>query len=147
MMLSKGEYMDNNKRLETIMKIRESREILDSMDLTNSEKEVLRRSLNFYEQKLDNEIASANNNIVELEEMDIKSNNQKIVVPKEKIDSKYKEYANIQQINITDTINSLLNQLRDTTMLASLKEYALSLQQLNNVRENNQEEFKEYLGK
>ena len=139
--------MDNNKRLETIMKIRESREILDSMDLTNSEKEVLRRSLNFYEQKLDNEIASANNNIVELEEMDIKSNNQKIVVPKEKIDSKYKEYANIYQINITDTINSLLNQLRDTTMLASLKEYALSLQQLNNVRENNQEEFKEYLGK
>lgn len=139
--------MDNNKRLETIMKIRESREILDSMDLTNSEKEVLRRSLNFYEQKLDNEIASANNNIVELEEMDIKSNNQRIVVPKEKIDSKYKEYANIYQINITDTINSLLNQLRDTTMLASLKEYALSLQQLNNVRENNQEEFKEYLGK
>ena len=139
--------MDNNKRLETIIKIRESREALDSMDLTNSEKEVLRRSLNFYEQKLDNEIASANNNIVELEEMDIKSNNQRIVVPKEKIDSKYKEYANIYQINITDTINSLLNQLRDTTMLASLKEYALSLQQLNNIRENNQEEFKEYLGK
>ena len=139
--------MDNNKRLETIMKIRESREALDSMNISNSEKEVLRRSLNFYEQKLDNEIASANNNIVELEEMDIKSNNQRIVVPKEKIDSKYKEYANIYQINITDTINSLLNQLRDTTMLASLKEYALSLQQLNNVRENNQEEFKEYLGK
>lgn len=139
--------MDNNKRLEMIMKIRESREALDIMDLTNSEKEVLRRSLNFYEQKLDNEIASANNNIVELEEMGIKSNNQKIVVPKEKVDSKYKEYANIYQINITETINSLLNQLRDVAMLASLKEYALSLQQLNNVKENNQEEFKEYLGK
>lgn len=139
--------MNNNKRLEMIMKIRESREALDSMDLTNSEKEVLRRSLNFYEQKLDNEIAYANNNIVELDEMGIKSNNQKIVVPKEKIDSKYKEYANIYQINITETINSLLNQLRDVAMLASLKEYALSLQQLNNVRENNQEEFKEYLGK
>ena len=139
--------MDNNKRLEIIMKIRESREALDRMDLTNSEKEVLRRSLNFYEQKLDNEIAHANNNIVELEEMGIKSNNQKIVVPKEKIDSKYKEYANIYQINITETINSLLNQLRDTAMLASLKEYALSLQQLNNVRDNYQEEFKEYLGK
>ena len=139
--------MDNNKRLEMIMKIRESREALDIMDLTNSEKEVLRRSLNFYEQKLDNEIASANNDIIELDDMGIKSNNQRIVVPKEKVDSKYKEYANIYQINITETINSLLNQLRDVAMLASLKEYALSLQQLNNVRENNQEEFKEYLGK
>ena len=139
--------MDNNKRLETIMKIRESREALDSMNISNSEKEVLRRALNFYEQKIDNEIAYANNNIVELEEMGIKSNNQRIVVPKEKVDSKYKEYANIYQINITETINSLLNKLGDTTMLASLKEYALSLQQLNNVRENNQEEFKEYLGK
>ena len=139
--------MDNNKRLETIMKIRESREALDSMNISNSEKEVLRRALNFYEQKIDNEIAYANNNIVELEEMGIKSNNQRIVVPKEKVDSKYKEYANIYQINITETINSLLNQLGDVAMLASLKEYALSLQQLNNVRENNQEEFKEYLGK
>ena len=139
--------MDNNKRLETIMKIRESREALDSMNISNSEKEVLRRALNFYEQKIDNEIAYANNNIVELEEMGIKSNNQRIVVPKEKIDYKYKEYANIYQINITETINSLLNQLGDVAMLASLKEYALSLQQLNNVRENNQEEFKEYLGK
>ena len=139
--------MDNNKRLEMIMKIRESRSILDNMQLSNEEKEVLRRALNYYEQKLDNEIASANNDIIELDDMGIKSNNQRIVVPKEKVDSKYKEYANIYQINITETINSLLNQLRDVAMLASLKEYALSLQQLNNVRENNQEEFKEYLGK
>ncbi len=139
--------MDNNKRLEMIMKIRESRSILDNMQLSNEEKEVLRRALNYYEQKLDNEIASANNDIIELDDMGIKSNNQRIVVPKEKVDSKYKEYANIYQINITETINSLLNQLRDVAMLASLKEYALSLQQLNNVRENNEEEFKEYLGK
>ena len=139
--------MDNNKRLEMIMKIRESRSILDNMQLSNEEKEVLSRALNYYEQKLDNEIASANNDIIELDDMGIKSNNQRIVVPKEKVDSKYKEYANIYQINITETINSLLNQLGDVAMLASLKEYALSLQQLNNVRENNQEEFKEYLGK
>ena len=139
--------MDNNKRLEIILKIREKRNELDILNLTNEEKEVLRRSLNYYEQELDLNIARANNDIIELDDMGIKSDNSKTIVPKDESNLIYKEYANIYKIDINSTINSLLNKIDDSILLNSLKEYALSLQQLNAIRENNQEEFKEYLGK
>ena len=139
--------MDNNKRLEIILKIREKRELLDSMELSKEEKEILRRSLNFYEHELDVEIAKTNNEITELESMDIESNETRIKIPSEDSNYKYKEYANIYQIDINEAINSLLTKLNDSLMLTSLKEYAKSIQELNTIHENNKEEFKEYLGK
>ena len=147
MMRNKGDIMNNNERFETIIAIRERRTTLDSMELSKEEKEILRRSLNFYEQQLDNEIAMTNNNIKVLEEMDIKSNENKIKVPVEESDFKYKEYADINKIDINDVINSLLTKLKDTVMLKCLKQYALSIKELNEVHERNKEEFKEYLGK
>ena len=139
--------MNNNERFETIIAIRERRITLDGMELSKEEKEILRRSLNFYEQQLDNEIAIDNNNITELENMDIDSNNMKIKVPVEESDFKYKQYADIYKININEVINSLLTKLKDTVMLKCLKQYALSIKELNEVHERNKEEFKEYLTK
>lgn len=139
--------MNNNKRLEIIMKIRERRDIIEKMTLSNEEKEIIRRSLNFYEQKLDNEIAKTNNNITELEEMDISSNEMRIKVPVEDSQIKYKEFANIYHIDINSVISSLLDKLRDSILLTSIREYALSLKELNDIHDKNKEEFKEYLGK
>ena len=139
--------MNNNERLETILKIREKRKDFDNLNLSSEEKEVLKRALNYYEHELDLEIARMNNEIIELENMEIQSNNKQVIVPSDNDDSKYKEYADIYKIDINSIVNSLYNKLDDSIMLKSLKEYCLSLQELNNIKKNNQEEFKEYLSK
>ena len=138
--------MDNNKRLEFILEIRKIREKLNTISFLEEEKEVLKQSLNFYEGELDLEIARMNNEIIHLEEEEISSNNTKVEVPLEEGNSRYIEYANIHQINIPSVVSSLLSSistkielssLEQQILLISLKEYCRYLEQLEQTKKNN----------
>ena len=141
--------MDNNKRLEFILEIRKIREKLNTISFLEEEKEVLKQSLNFYEGELDLEIARMNNEIIHLEEEGISSSNTKVEVPLEEGNSRYKEYANIHQINIPSVVSSLLSSistkielssLEQQILLISLKEYCRYLEQLEQTKKNNKNE-------
>ena len=139
--------MSNNERLETILKIREIRNKLDSLNCTNEEKEIIRLSLNYYEEDLDIEIARFNKEIKVLEEEGITSNNKEVNVPIEEANNKYKEYANSYSFNISEVLSKLLNELNNKEelksfekeiILKSLKEYCLYLERLQSLRKNNE---------
>ena len=144
--------MDNNKRLEFILEIRKIREKLNTIPFTKEEKEVLKQSLNFYEGELDLEIARMNHEITHLEEEGIVSSNKKVEVPLDEVSSRYKEYANIQQINIPNVVSSLLSSisekgelssLEQQILLISLKEYCKYLEQLEQTKKNNLENYEQ----
>ena len=137
--------MNNNERIEKILKVRKIRDNLDNNNFTNEEKEVLKKSLNLYEEELDIEIAKLNNIFTELNDEGI-SKNEIINVPVDKNTSKYKEYANIYNLDIKNIIDSLLEKINNIDLyneekqiiLLSLKNYFKSLEHLETLKHNNE---------
>ena len=133
--------------LETILKIREIRNNLPNLDLSLETKELLRKSLNFYENELDIEIARSNNNIDEFTKEGIE-HDEKIIIPLEENSNKYQEYTNIKDIDLLDNIKYLINNIdklnNNKIILNALKEYCLYLEQLN-IKKINSEKFLEDL--
>ena len=138
--------MNNNEKIEKILKVRKIRDNLDNYNLTNEEKEVLKKSLNLYEEEIDVEIAKLNNVNRELYEEGINENIDIVNVPTEKNTSKYKEYASIYKLDIVNIVNSLLEKIVNNeilndekqVILLSLKNYLKSLEYLEILKQNNE---------
>ena len=138
--------MNNNELLERILKVREVRNNLDNNNFSNEEKEVLKKSLNLYEEELDVEIAKMNNTSIELNEEGIISDKEIINVPIEENTSRYKEYYDIYKLDIKNIINSLLEKINNIDLLndekqiilLSLKNYFKSLEHLEILKQNNE---------
>lgn len=142
--------MDNNKRLETILKIREIRNKIANLDVSLEEKEVLKRSLNLYEDNLDYDIARENNNIIEFQEQGIESNQNQVLVPLEENTSRYKEYATLKELDLGDIIDlviskiskiDVLNEKDKELILISLKNYCIYLNELEIKRKHYEEDY------
>ena len=139
--------MNNNERLEVILKIRDIRNSLPNMNLLKEEKEIIKLSLNLYEEELDVEIAKINNTNNELKEEGIDINENIIDIPIEENTSKYLEYANIYNLDIINIINNLLIKLDNDSelfknnkqvVLKSLKNYLLYIEQIDIIKKNSE---------
>ncbi|MBQ8892099.1 MAG: hypothetical protein IJ068_04525 [Bacilli bacterium] len=139
--------MDNKKRLEDILKIRELRSNLDNLNLTGAEKEVLRRSFNYYENLLNLDIVRTNLNKEELDSMDIKNDIEVVSVPVENSSNKYTEYASVSESEVISIINKLCNELDEKVTLTSLKEYCNYLMQVKLLQKSNQELYDDIFNK
>ena len=143
--------MENNKNLENILMIREIRNNLESMNITNEEKEVLRRSLNYYEEELDIEIQRNSNNNKLLYEEKIKGNVEYIDVPVDGDSKRYIEFASINESLLNEIINSFYDKIDNLDLdirkkgiiLKSLRDYCDYLKQLSLERENNKKLYDE----
>ena len=127
--------MNNKERLEILLKVRELRNNLNVSNFTEKEKEVLRRSYNYYEDLLNLDIVRTNLNKDELDDMDVKND---IDVPIEASENKYQEYANLNNEEIITIINQLSDLVNDKVILNALMEYCTYLVQVKKMQENNQ---------
>ena len=139
--------MNNKKRLEDILKIRDLRSNLNNLNLTSEEKEVLRRSFNYYENLLNLDIVRTNLNKEELDSMDIQNDIEVVNVPVENNIDKYKEYANVDETSVIDIVNKLCNELDERVALTSLKEYCNYLMQVKLMQKSNQGIYDEIFNK
>lgn len=141
----------NKESLEIILKIRKIRNNLDNLNITLEEKEILRRTLNYYENELYLEIERNNNNIEEYKTYDVPNQEQEIKIPTDNSLNKYKEYSIIDNNNLLLNVENLINNIPKLNLdeedniiiLNCLKEYCLYLKQLEITKENNQEILKE----
>lgn len=146
--------MNSIKMLEELEILRATRRNISNLDIALSEKEILRRSLNYYENLLHLDITRNNLNIEEFQEHGIESSNSYVSIPMEEDTTKYQEFAKVEDSNIIEVINNLTNDLitidldKDSIMiiLKSLKEYSLYLEQINRSKKSNQEIYEEVMG-
>ena len=130
--------MNNKERLEILLKVRELRNNLNVSNFTEKEKEVLRRSYNYYEDLLNLDIVRTNLNKDELDDMDVKNDIEVVDVPIEASENKYQEYANLNNEEIITIINQLSDLVNDKVILNALMEYCTYLVQVKKMQENNQ---------
>ena len=143
----------NKERLEKILKIRKIRNNLDNLNITLEEKEILRKTLNYYENELNLEIERSNNNIEEYDNYDIPNENQEIKIPEDDSINKYKEYAIIDNNNLLSNVENLINNITNFNLseddnkiiLNCLKEYCLYLKELEIKKQNSDNYLKEEL--
>ena len=152
-MMQSEEIMDNNKRLEIILKIRDIRKKINELNITIEEKEVLRKSLNYYENMLDLDIARSNLNKDELDYEDILNDIVKVDVPVEEDIYRYQEFIKINDSNIIKIIDNISNIIENlelnkddiVVLLNSLKEYSIYLNQLAIEKQHNKELYDEIM--
>ena len=152
-MMQSEEIMDNNKRLEIILKIRDIRKKINELNITIEEKEVLRKSLNYYENMLDLDIARSNLNKDELDNEDILNDIVKVDVPVEEDIYRYQEFIKINDSNIIKIIDNISNIIENlelnkddiVVLLNSLKEYSIYLNQLAIEKQHNKELYDEIM--
>ena len=145
--------MDNKKRLEEILKIRELRNNLNNLSISMEEKEILRRSFNYYENLLNLDIVKTNLNKEELDNYEIENDLERLSVPIEYSLNKYFEYVKVLDNAIIEIINKLncnletlnLNNKDKKVILNSIKEYSLYIKQVNQMKKSNQELYKEIM--
>ncbi|MBR3661406.1 MAG: hypothetical protein IKN63_05885 [Bacilli bacterium] len=146
--------MESIKLLKELESLRLTRNNISNLDISLQEKEILRKSLNYYENMLYLDITRNNNNLEEFMEHDIESNNQYVSIPKDDNVLKYQEYVKIDDCKETEIINNLINDLitididKDSIViiLKSLKEYSLYLEQVDRMQKSNKEIYKEVIG-
>ena len=145
--------MNSEKKLEEIIKIREIRNNLVNLDIVDNEKEILRRSLNYYENVLNLDITKKNSNIEEYMEQGIETHEKIVSIPLDDSAFKYQEFTKVEDNNIKIIINNLTNDLitinldKDSiiVILNSLKEYSVYLEQVNRMRQSNKEIYEEVM--
>lgn len=145
--------MNNKKMLENILKIREIRTNLKNLNISDLEKEVLRRSLNFFEDELNLDIIRNNLNKEEYDSENIPNDIEIINVPVEENTNRYNEYANVLDNYIISIINDITNSIDNLNLdnneiiiiLKSLKEYSDYLKNLILVKNNNKNIYNEVI--
>ena len=145
--------MNNKELLNIILKIREIRNNLVNLNLNDKEKEILRKSLNYYEDLLNLDITRNNLNKNELEEQGIDNDIEIVDIPTSENTIRYQEFAKVNDtelVNIITNISNVINALgldnnQIVVILKSLKEYSEYLKQLELNRKNNQELYTEIL--
>ena len=147
--------MNNKKMLEIILQIREIRNNLVNLNLNKEEKEVLRRSLNYYEDLLNLDITRNNLTHEELENENIENDIEIVKVPTEENSNRYQEFSNLKEdelISLINKINESLNNLEidindKKVILNSLKEYCLYKEQISLMKKSNREVYDEVMDK
>ena len=147
--------MNNKKMLEIILQIREIRNNLVNLNLNKEEKEVLRRSLNYYEDLLNLDITRNNLTHEELEDENIENDIEVVKVPTEENSNRYQEFSNLKEdelISLINKINESLNNLEidindKKVILNSLKEYCLYKEQISLMKKSNREVYDEVMDK
>ena len=147
--------MNNKKMLEIILQIREIRNNLVNLNLNKEEKEVLRRSLNYYEDLLNLDITRNNLTHEELENENIENDIEIVKVPTEENSNRYQEFSNLKEdelISLINKINESLNNLEidindKKVILNSLKEYFLYKEQISLMKKSNREVYDEVMDK
>ena len=147
--------MNNKKMLEIILQIREIRNNLVNLNLNKEEKEVLRRSLNYYEDLLNLDITRNNLTHEELENENIENDIEIVKVPIEENSNRYQEFSNLKEdelISLINKINESLNNLEidindKKVILNSLKEYFLYKEQISLMKKSNREVYDEVMDK
>ena len=145
--------MNSKELLNIILKIREIRNNLVNLNLNDKEKEILRKSLNYYEDLLNLDITRNNLNKNELEEQGIDNDIEIVNIPTFENTTRYQEFSKVNDTelvgiitNISESINTLnLDTNQIVIILKSLKEYSEYLKQLELNRKNNQELYTEIL--
>jgi len=140
----------NNERIETILKIREIRNGIDSLQLSDIEKEILKVTLNNYEDMLILDVERTNNDSNFLDELEV-NHDDKVIVPVEKETLRYKKYADINDSVILDHLNNIedifdkinISDDKKRIILKSFKEYCLYLEQVSMMKKSNSEIYDE----
>ena len=130
--------MNNKERLEILLKVRELRNDLNNLNFTNEEKEVLRRSYNYYESLLNLDIVRTNLNKEELDSMDVQNDIDVVEVPLDKNVNKYQEYSKLNDEEVITIVSKLSDTLNDKVALNALMEYCTYLGQVKLMKQNNQ---------
>ena len=147
--------MNNKKMLEIILQIREIRNNLVNLNLNKEEKEVLRRSLNYYEDLLNLDITKNNLTNEELENENIENDIEIVKFEIEENSNRYQEFSNLKEdelISLINKINESLNKLEidindKKVILNSLKEYFLYKEQISLMKKSNREVYDEVMDK
>ena len=145
--------MNNKELLDIILKIRSIRNDLVNLNLNDKKKEILKKSLNYYEDLLNLDITRNNHNKEEFEEQGISNDIEIVNVPLEENTNRYKEFTKVDDnelINIITSISEKFNNLNFNTneliiILKSLKEYSEYLKQLELTKQSNQELYTEII--
>ena len=145
--------MNNKELLNMILKIRDIRTNLVNLNLNDKEKEILRQSLNYYEDELNLDITRNNLNKYEFDEQEISNDIEIVDIPIEKNTTKYVEFAKVNSdelipliSNISNAVNTLGLDINEVVIiLKSLKEYSEYLKQMELTRKNNQDLYTEIM--
>ena len=145
--------MNNKEILNNILKIRDIRNNLSTLNLNDKEKEILRKALNYYEDSLNLDITRNNLNKNEFTEYGINNDIEEVIVPVEENTNRYHEFALVQDneiisiiTNISDNINNIdLDTNYIILILKSLKEYSEYLKSLEVTKKSNQELYTEIM--
>jgi len=145
--------MDNKKMLNDILKIRDIRNNLINLNLQNNEKEVLRKSLNYYEDLLNLDITRNNLNATEFIEQGIPSDIEVVDIPIEENTTRYIEITKLNDNELISTINNLSSSISNLDLdnndviviLKSLKEYSEYLKELSLKKQKNNEIYNEII--
>ena len=145
--------MDNKKMLETILKIREIRNNLKKLDIKDVEKEVLRKSFNYYEDLLNLDITRNNLNKSEFDSQNIPNDIEVIDVPIDVNSNKYDEFTSVDEKDIPSVVDKLCDSFDSLSLksdemvivLKALKEYSEYLQELSLIQKNNQDLYNEIM--
>ena len=145
--------MDNKKMLNDILKIRDIRNNLINLNLQNNEKEVLRKSLNYYEDLLNLDITRNNLNATEFIEQGIPSDIEVVDIPIEENTTRYIEITKLNDNELISTIDTLSSSISNLELdnndviviLKSLKEYSEYLKELSLKKQKNNEIYNEII--
>ena len=147
--------MEKNEKLENLQKVRNIRNGLGELDLDNFEKEVLRKCLNYYEDNLILDLTRSNNIANILDSNDMKHDIELVEIPKDNNSSRYKEYANVSDLQINEYLNRLSDSVYNidvsndlkVILLNAIKDYCIYKEQVKVQVKTNQEIYNDIFNK
>jgi len=147
--------MEKNEMLEKLKKVRNIRNGLGELDLDNYEKEVLRKCLNYYEDNLILDLTRSNNIANILDSNNMKHDIELVEIPKDNESSRYKEYANVSDLQVNEYLNRLSDNVFNidisidlkVILLNAIKDYCIYKEQVASSVKTNQEIYNDIFNK